>query len=247
MIQCCFVIPIYNHHETIRATVEQLLRFDMPILIIDDGSDISTKYALTGLVNDYPLSVRLFNLPKNLGKGAAVMFGFHQAVTAGLTHALQIDADGQHNHDDIPTFLAAANNSPLALISGWPQYDESMPLSRKIGRQITHFWVHVETLSFKVKDTMCGFRVYPLEATLATMETKTIGRRMDFDIELMVRMYWRQTPIIFIKTPVIYPKGGRSHFRPLEDNWRITKMHTRLFFGMLLRSPALIARKLKRN
>lgn len=246
-MQCCFLIPIYNHHETIRATVEKLRRFALPIIIVDDGSDLVTKAELRQLTDEFSDCVVLFTLPHNSGKGAAVMHGFQQAAAMDLTHALQIDADGQHNHDDVPQFVAAAEKNPRALISGWPQYDESMPLSRKIGRQITHFWVHIETLSFKIKDTMCGFRVYPIEETLATLRTKPIGRRMDFDIEIMVRMYWHKVPMIFVKTPVIYPEGGRSHFNALADNWRISKMHTRLFFGMLLRSPLLIARKFKRE
>ncbi|MFC0446148.1 glycosyltransferase family 2 protein [Pseudidiomarina halophila] len=248
MLKCCFLIPIYNHHETIRATVEQLLPFNFPILIVDDGSNQATKQELRRMLEpDFLDQVLVATLPENRGKGAAVMHGLQLAADAGLTHALQIDADGQHNPNDIPKFLAAAKARPQALISGQPQYDESIPLARKIGRQITHFWVHVETLSLAVKDTMCGFRVYPLAATLATMKTKSIGERMDFDIEIMVRMYWREVPIHFIKTQVIYPEGGQSHFRGFADNWCITKMHTRLVFGMLWRAPLLILRKFKRR
>ncbi|OZB05805.1 MAG: glycosyl transferase [Idiomarina sp. 34-48-12] len=246
-MKCCFLIPIYNHHETIRATVTKLLPFNLPILIVDDGSDAATKAALAEIERDFAAQVTLHTRACNGGKGAAAMDGFRLAHAQGLTHALQIDADGQHNHEDVPQFLAAAQAEPHALISGWPQYDESMPLARKIGRQITHFWVHIETLSLKIKDTMCGFRVYPLAETLATMATKPIGERMDFDIEIMMRMYWRQVAVRFIKTPVIYPEGGRSHFNALADNWRISKMHTRLFFGMLLRAPVLIVRKFKRG
>lgn len=246
-MKCCFLIPIYNHHETITATVDKLLPFALPIIIVDDGSNQQTKAALAAIVKAHPDVVTLHTREVNGGKGAAAMDGFRIAATMQMTHALQIDADGQHNHHDIPRFIAAAKAEPEALISGLPQYDESMPLSRKIGRKITHFWVHIETLSLQIKDTMCGFRVYPLNATLATMRTKKIGEHMDFDIEIMVRMYWRRVPVRFIETPVIYPEGGRSHFRALEDNWLISKMHTRLFFGMLLRLPVLIARKIGRN
>lgn len=248
MLNCCFLIPIYNHHETIRQTVEALLPFELPIVIVDDGSDQATKIELQRLLEPgFLQQIKLFTLPENQGKGAAVMHGIRQAAAMELTHALQIDADGQHNHNDIPKFLRAARERPEALISGLPQYDDSIPLARKIGRQITHFWVHVETLSLKVKDTMCGFRVYPVQATLATMATKPIGERMNFDIEIMVRMYWMGVPVHFIKTKVIYPEGGRSHFRGLADNWSISKTHTRLFFGMLWRAPILIARKFRRG
>ncbi|MBY6064341.1 glycosyltransferase family 2 protein [Pseudidiomarina sediminum] len=247
MLQRCFVIPIYNHHDTIAATVTQLLPYQLPIIIIDDGSDAATKEALAALQQQYPQWVAVHHLPVNTGKGGAVMEGLRQAHQRGLTHALQIDADGQHDANDIPRFWDCAAKHPEALISGAPQYDDSIPTARKIGRQITHFWVHIETLSLQVKDTMCGFRVYPVAATLATIEAHCPGARMDFDIEIMVRMYWRGIAMYFIPTKVIYPEGGRSHFQGLADNWRISKMHTRLFFGMLLRLPKLLARKWRRG
>ncbi len=243
-MRACFIIPIYNHHETIAATVAALMPYQLPIFIVDDGSDSATKQVLAELVARTPF-LQLHTLAENTGKGGAVMAGLAQAHAAGMTHGLQIDADGQHDTRDIPEFWQQAERYPEALISGAPQYDASMPMSRKIGRKITHFWVHIETLSLRVKDTMCGFRVYPLETTLATIAEHRPGTRMDFDIEIMVRMYWRGIPIRFIPTQVIYPEGGRSHFQAFADNWLISKMHTRLFFGMLRRAPRLIWRRLR--
>ncbi len=243
-MRACFIIPIYNHHETIAATVAALAAFQLPIFIVDDGSDEATKQVLNELRERTPF-LHLHTLPENTGKGGAVMAGLAQAHAAGMTHGLQIDADGQHDITDIPEFWRQAEQAPQALISGAPQYDASIPTSRKIGRKITHFWVHIETLSLQVKDTMCGFRVYPLAATLETIAEHRPGTRMDFDIEIMVRMYWRGIPIKFIPTKVIYPEGGRSHFQGFADNWLISKMHTRLFFGMLLRAPRILWRRLK--
>ncbi|WP_258808266.1 glycosyltransferase family 2 protein [Pseudidiomarina sp. CB1] len=245
-MHACFIIPIYNHHETIAATVAALSPFQLPIFIVDDGSDAATKQELSKLVERTPL-LHLHTLPQNSGKGAAVMAGFEQAYAAGMTHGLQIDADGQHDTGDIPEFWRQAEQHPETLISGAPQYDASIPTARKFGRKITHFWVHIETLSLQVKDTMCGFRVYPLAATLEAIAEHRPGNRMDFDIEIMVRMYWRGVPVRFIPTQVIYPEGGRSHFQGFADNWLISKMHTRLFFGMLLRAPRLVARRLRRS
>src|SRR5690606_17949432 len=87
----------------------------------------------------------------------------------GFSHALQIDADGQHDAADIPALLALAKANPEALVSGWPQYGDDMPRSRRYGRWITHFWVWIETLSLAIKDSMCGFRVYPLAARRAPL------------------------------------------------------------------------------
>jgi glycosyltransferase involved in cell wall biosynthesis len=238
----CFLIPIYNHHETIQQTVSDLMQFQLPVLIVDDGSDDQTKAALASVVQQYP-EVILLTLPENSGKGGAVMAGMLHAYQLGFSHALQVDADGQHNLSDIPALLATSARHPDALISGQPVYDDSIPVSRKIGRYITHFWVWVETLSFDVKDTMCGFRVYPLHSCVDLIQTTRLGQRMDFDIEIMVRLYWRGVNILFVPTKVIYPPGGRSHFHALKDNWLISKMHSRLFFGMLRRLPQLCLRQ----
>jgi hypothetical protein len=107
-------------------------------------------------------------------------------------------------------------------------YDESAPKSRKFGRYITHFWVWVETFSFDIADSMCGYRIYPLEPVARIMAATRIGARMDFDTEIAVRLHWRGVPIVNIPTRVIYPQGNVSNFEMLRDNIRISWMHTRL-------------------
>lgn len=242
----CFVIPVYNHPATIRETVLSLLQFDLPIILINDGSDAQTTNVLLQIAADFSL-VDLVSHETNQGKGGAVMTGLRRANSLGYSHALQVDADGQHNLEDIPHLWLHAEQQPNALISGAPVYDDSIPTGRKIGRWITHFWVWVETLSFRVKDTMCGFRVYPTAICVALFDQIQLGKRMDFDIEVMVRLYWEGVQPVFIPTKVIYPQGGRSHFHVLNDNWLISKMHTRLFFGMLVRLPKLLMQKMQRS
>ena len=235
----CFIIPIYNHHETISNTVAKLQSFALPIIIADDGSDQQTKQVLASLTEQHA-NINLLTLAKNGGKGAAMCAAMQYAYDHGFSHGLQIDADGQHNINDVAKFWQLAEAEPTALISGAPIYDSSMPLGRKIGREITHFWIRIETLSNQIKDSMLGFRVYPLQSAVKLINQRKIGQRMDFDIEIMVRLFWQQVPVRFIPTKVIYPEGGRSHFNLLADNWLISKMHTRLFFGMLYRLPSLL-------
>jgi predicted LPLAT superfamily acyltransferase len=151
---------------------------------------------------------------------------------------VQVDADGQHAIEDIPKLLALAERHPDALISGQPIYDDSIPRSRLYGRWITHVWVWIETLSLQLKDSMCGFRVYPVSPTLRLAARETLGKRMDFDTEVMVRLYWQGNTSVFLPTRVTYPQDGLSHFDALKDNVRISLMHTRLFFGMLPACPA---------
>ncbi|RCU52786.1 glycosyltransferase family 2 protein [Corallincola holothuriorum] len=240
----CIIIPIYNHGSTIGATVSSLLTYNLPILIVDDGSDASTHEILDTLATQNTL-VSVDHLPSNLGKGGAVMAGIRKAAKLGYSHAIQVDADGQHDLNDLTKLVKLAHENPNALVSGQPEYDESVPTHRYIARYITHVWVWIETLSFSIKDSMCGFRAYPIKPCVEVLDSANLGQRMDFDPEIMVRLYWHGVQIITMPTKVIYPKDGVSHFRGLEDNLRISWMHTRLFFGMLKRLPFLVFRKRK--
>ena len=225
-------------------TVDRLRPLGLPCLIVDDGSDEATVQTLQSLV-DGQSWLTLYRQYPNQGKGVAVLKGIATARQLGYSHAVQVDADGQHALEEIPTLLAMAEATPSALISGAPVYDDSVPSARFYGRYITHFWVWVETLSLSIVDSMCGFRVYPVIATDDLARVQSIGRRMNFDTDIMVRLYWRGVPIRFLKTRVVYPPQGISHFAPWADNARITHMHVRLVCGMLLRLPILLWRKFK--
>lgn len=239
----CFVVPVYNHGGTVGSTVAALAGHGLPIYLIDDGSETATATVLDRLAAEVA-EVHLLRRTANGGKGAAVMDGMRAALADGRSHTLQIDADGQHDLTDIAGFLAAAAAQPEAIICGVPRYDASVPKGRLYGRYVTHVWVWIETLSFAIEDSMCGFRVYPLVSTCRLIDDVNIGRRMDFDIDILVRLFWRGVVIVNRPTRVIYPQGGISHFRLLSDNLAISWLHTRLFFGMLPRLPLLLARRL---
>jgi len=242
----CAIIPIFNHSKTINQVVNSLLSQHLDCIIVDDGSDNETQQILDKLAQEHS-QITLHRLSKNQGKGAAVMVGLKIALKQQFTHALQIDADGQHNFEDVGKIIELGKQYPQALISGHPIYDESVPKARLYSRYVTHFWVWVETLSFQIKDSMCGFRLYPLQPSFQLIHNSFIGTRMDFDTEIMVKLFWQNVPIVQFPTKVIYPSDGLSHFRAFKDNWAISKMHTRLFFGMLIRSPKLIKNRLKKK
>lgn len=236
----CALIPIYNHKDTITATVQALRAHGLPVMIVDDGSDEATRAVLDGLVSP---GVQLIHLSRNSGKGRAITAGIIAARDVGFTHALQIDADGQHDVADVPRFLAEGRAHPDALICGQPIYDESVPRARLYGRYVTHVCVWLETLSFMLRDSMCGYRLYPLEATCAEIDRAPLPARMDFDTETAVRLIWHGVLVRNLPTRVIYPENGLSHFHMLHDNLRISAMHTRLLLGMLPRAPMLLWRK----
>jgi glycosyltransferase involved in cell wall biosynthesis len=236
----CVVIPVFNHPHKIAGLVERLLGYGLPVVLVDDGSEASCAQLLDRIAAQSP-EVELLRLPQNAGKGTAVCQGFAWANRQGFTHALQVDADGQHDLDDVPEFLARAQQNPGAVISGWRSYD-AMPPSRRSGRKLTDFWVCVNTWSRSIKDSMCGYRLYPLAPTMQLLARKKIGARMDFDTDILVRLYWQGLAVENIPTKILYQDDMPSHFDIIKDNIRISWMHTRLFFGMLPRIPALILR-----
>ncbi|MFT3806181.1 glycosyltransferase family 2 protein [Arenimonas sp.] len=237
------VIPVFNHGEAIGHMVDGVLAQAQSCLLVDDGSEAGCAQVLDRLHAAHPDRVFLLRLEQNQGKGGAVMAGLREALRRGYSHAVQIDADGQHDPNDIPGFLGDAAAHPDCVVVGRPLYDESVPKGRLYGRYATHIWVWINTLSLQIRDSMCGFRVYPLAPTVALIDQVRIGRRMDFDSEVLVRLHWRGVPMINRATRVTYPLDGVSHFDVLRDNLRISRMHAKLFFGMLLRLPLLLWRK----
>jgi len=238
----CAVIPVYDHHASLKRITAALRTDGLPVILVDDGSDAPTKQVLQALAAG-EAGIELLTLAQNGGKGGAVLAGMERAHARGYTHALQIDADGQHELADVPAMLALAEQHPDRLISGVPRYDTSVPAARFYGRYLTHALVWLQTLSFSLQDSMCGFRIYPLEPSLALARRVHIGRRMDFDTDIMVRLYWAGTESLFLPTRVRYPEDGISHFRMLRDNARMAWLHLRLCLGMLPRAPGLFRRR----
>ena len=241
MHKVCALIPVFNHELALPAVVAQLRAADLPCLLVDDGSSAACAAVIDALAAQP--ECYLLRLPSNQGKGGAVMAGLREASRLGFSHALQVDADGQHDLQGLGAFLAASKASPQALICGYPQYDASVPKGRLYGRYLTHIWVWINSLSLSIPDSMCGFRVYPLAVSLALIDSVAIGRRMDFDSEILVRLSWRNQPMQWLPIRVCYPADGLSHFRLLHDNALISKMHAKLFFGMLLRAPLILWRR----
>ena len=222
----CAIVPTYDNPQTIRAVVGAVRAHVPQVLVVDDGSADAGRQAVEALARDGLALTR--RRAQNGGKGAAVKTGLGFACELGFTHALQVDADGQHEVADVPRFVDAAREHPEALVLGVPVFDGSAPQVRSRGRLISRFWTDLETGGRVIQDPLCGFRVYPIASALAAA---ALGDRMDFDVEIAVRMVWLGCRVVSIPTKVRYltqAEGGVSHFRMFRDNVLISWAHTRL-------------------
>ena len=239
------LIPCYNPGPAVLTTV-QAARAQWPVVwVIDDGSNDGSTASLQALAASDP-GLHLIVLPRNSGKGAAVLTGLEAAAAAGFTHVLTMDADGQHPAALIPDFMAASQAAPAAMILGKPVFGPEAPALRVNGRKVSNGWANFETLWMGIGDSLYGFRVYPIAPLMRIMQGRRWMRRFDFDPEAVVRLCWAGVRPINKDAPVRYlsaEEGGVSHFRYLRDNILLTWMHTRLFLGFLGRLPLLLLRR----
>ena len=240
------LIPSYNSGALVHATVAAARAQWNPVWVVIDGSTDGSAQALQQRAAEDP-GLRVWVLPKNSGKGAAVLHGLLAALAQGYSHALTMDADGQHPAALIPAFMQASQQRPETMVLGRPVFDASAPLLRVRGRRVSNGWTNLETLGAGVADSLYGFRVYPVAALAAVMQRQPWMRRFDFDTEAVVRLAWRGVKPVNLDAPVKYltaEEGGVSHFRYGRDNLLLTWMHLRLMLEFFLRLPLLVGQRL---
>jgi glycosyltransferase involved in cell wall biosynthesis len=243
------LIPSYNPGAVVYRTVAAARAAWAPVWVVVDGSDDGTAEGLLEMAAA-DAQLRVVVLPRNHGKGAAVLAGVDAALAAGFTHALTMDSDGQHPADLIGAFMAASRRQPEAMILGKPVFAADAPALRVQGRKVSNAWANLETLGAGIGDSLYGFRVYPLAPLRAVMRRQRWMRRFDFDPEAAVRLSWAGVAAVNLPAPVRYLRaedGGVSHFQYLRDNTLLTWMHTRLFLGFVARLPMLLWRRVRRR
>jgi len=224
------VIPVYNHADTLRRVVEGALRHHDRVLVVDDGSNEPVASQLDGL------PVELLRHPHNLGKGAALRSAADWGLQRGYAHMICLDADGQHEPDDLPKFFAEISAHPQALIVGHRDFSSAtIPGASRFGRKFSNFWLRLQTGS-RLLDSQSGFRAYPL---LLFQHLRFWTRRYNFEVEVLVRSAWAGLQLRDVDISVYYPSGGEriSHFRGFMDNWRLTLLNTHLTLRSLLPWP----------
>ncbi|HET8574160.1 MAG TPA: DUF2062 domain-containing protein [Edaphocola sp.] len=218
--QVCVIIPVFNNEESIQAVVDGVLQFTRHIIVVNDGSTDGTLPRLTSFTD-----ICILSFQTNKGKGAALAAGFRKATIMGYTHAITIDADGQHFADDLPVFYEAAFEFPDTLFIGSRNLS-SAPGRSSFGNRFSNFWFWVET-GVRLVDSQSGYRLYPL-APLAGLRFYT--NKYEFEIEVPVRLNWRGVPVRNIPVKVYYPPPAVrvSHFRPFRDFLRISLLNAGL-------------------
>jgi glycosyltransferase involved in cell wall biosynthesis len=228
------LIPAFNPGRLLAETVDGALAHWDDVWVVADGSTDGSHAVLAAQGRT---GLRVIVRPQNGGKGSAVLTGAREALAAGFTHALVMDADGQHPADRIREFMETSARAPGAVVCGRPVFGPEAPLARLYGRKLSVGLVRMETSGRGAADPLFGFRVYPLKALVAVLDGTRGGRRYDFDPEVAVRLAWAGIPAINLDAACAYvepARGGVSHFRYLRDNLRMIAMHTRLICEILL-------------
>ncbi len=217
----CVVIPTYNNDKTLAQIIESVLKYALPVIVVNDGSTDKTSNILAS----YTEKITVVSYEKNKGKGYALSQGFDCAVKKGFQYALTMDSDGQHFASDISKFEKTVEQYPDTLIVGNRNLtQDNMPKKNTFANKFSNFWFAVQT-GKRLPDTQTGFRLYPL-AKMKNLRPFT--SRYEAELEMLVRCAWRGIRIISLPIQVYYaPEGERiSHFRPGVDFVRISLLNT---------------------
>ncbi len=244
------LIPSFNTGRLLLATVQAALQVWQPVWVVIDGSTDGSSRLLDPLLDpslpDFAPGLKVIELPENRGKGGAVLEAIRMALHEGFSHALTMDADGQHPAASIPVFMAASEAQPYAMILGRPIFGDDAPAVRVKGRRISNWLANLETFDAGIGDSLFGFRVYPIAPLVQIMMGRRWMRRFDFDPEAAVRLCWNDVKPVNIDTPVRYlsaEEGGVSHFNYYRDNLLLSGMYSRLFGGYLVRLLLRLSRR----
>ena len=227
-LKCCIIIPTYNNDKTLERIILDTLEYTEDVICVNDGATDQTPDILNRIK-----SLCVIKIPDNKGKGYALRLGFHHAIKQGFRYAITIDSDGQHYADDLPKFLDKIEQEPDSVIIGSRNMEhESIPGTSTFGHKFSIFWFRVET-GLKMPDVQSGYRLYPLEKIEGM---RFWGRKYEFEIEVLVRLAWKDVNITSVPVKVHYaPKGERvSHFRKFQDFMRVSIVNTILVLVALL-------------
>jgi glycosyltransferase involved in cell wall biosynthesis len=216
----CVIIPALNESLRIREVVTGALAHCPNVIVIDDGSDDGTSECIADL------PIVLLRHATRRGKGACLREGFAEALARGFDGALTMDGDGQHLADDIPRLFDAAVRYPGALVIGSRLRKRAQqPIHRRLANEFGD-WGISWGCGYRIADTQSGQRYYP--ANVCALQDVP-GENFVFEAQILISAS-RELGVRVVSVPIESRYQGpgaaaqfrKSHFRPLEDLWRIT-------------------------
>lgn len=196
------LIPAYNEAGHIARVVAATRRY-LPVLVVDDGSSDDTA-RLAAQAGAEVLAQR-----PNQGKGAALRAGFRRALALGCDAVVTLDADGQHDPNEIPGFLDAYANRPADLIIGMRDFSK-MPFSRRLANT-TGRWLFSWALGRDIPDNQSGYRLLTKRLIDALLGSAEGG--FEFEVEMIATCLERGYAVGWVPIRTIYA-GEASHIQP---------------------------------
>ncbi len=215
----CVIIPTFNNSDTLESIINDAFKICQNIIVVNDGSTDETSNIIHNLKDKITVIKHL----NNIGKGKSLRNAFKYAIKKKFKYAITIDSDGQHDPKEISLFMREAIKNPNSILLGARNMNQfSVPKKSSFGNKFSNFWFLFET-GISLSDTQTGFRLYPLEKL---KNIKFFSKKFEFEIEILVRMAWKNVPIKEIPISVKYAENRISHFRPLKDFLRISALNT---------------------
>jgi len=219
------LIPAYNEQKTIKHIVNRCLSYTSHVMVIDDGSSDATLSIVKNT------NAEVFSNTMNMGKGATLLKGFQLAIERGYDGVIALDADGQHNPDDLPRFLSVVQQTPTGLIIGARRINvKNAPRVRLLANKMADFFISLAARK-RLFDTQSGYRYYPGQFLQKYLANPLKSNRFAFEAEILISAVSEKLPIHYVDIQSCYPTNARaSHYRSGKDTWQIAKAITKLIF-----------------
>ncbi len=213
------LIPAYQANEALIDLVAKLVKNEIDVVIVNDGSDKDCDWVFRDLET---MNCTVLYHKENKGKGAALKTGLSYLKENGYTACLTADADGQHSYKDVLNLIDEFSKNPNSLILGSRNVNH-MPFKSNIGNSITRFLFKV-LYNISLKDTQTGLRVIPFNDKFEGL-INLQGDRYEYETNMLIKANSFFSKIIEVDIDTIYiDDNKRSSFKPIVDGMKIYKL-----------------------
>lgn len=213
-MKVCVIIPALNAERTIFDLVTNLVVLGHSVVVIDDGSTDNTnpeatRAGATVIVHEV-----------NRGKGAALKTGFKYALEHNSEAVITIDADGQHNYEEVSKFTQAAQGASDIILGSRMGDTQDMPPIRILANRLSSFMIS-RIIGQRIDDSQCGFR---LIKTWVLRKVKLVTHEYDTESELLIKAAREGFTIATVPVQTIYSDDQVSHINPFFISFRVFRL-----------------------